>query len=63
MLFAFGDFFGTMRIQQSARGDHMTQHHFLMTQAWKYSDFWILIPLQESFTSEKQQNSAKIACK
>ena len=38
-------------------------NHFLLTQTWKHSDFCILIPLQESFTSEKHQNSVKIACK
>ena len=38
-------------------------NRFLLTQKWKHSEFCILIPLQESFTSEKQQNSVKIACK
>ena len=59
ILFAFGNFFGTVCIQQSAGGDHMTHQSFLLTQVWKNSDFYILILLQESITSKRYFETQK----
>ena len=54
MLFAFGDFFGTMRIEQSARGDHMTRQSIFIdanvrTHRFLYFDHrWRLLLKREN---------------
>ena len=64
----FLDAHGPKEVSESKQYDLTTPRKFFRASQSERLDsltcsFCILIPLQESFTSEKHQNNAKIACK